>query len=95
VNGATQFFCPEALEMGPVSRATIEPDSQDVLRRFQQLRILPHVALLLFHTAAIAHRREIWRYRVLSPLAVMARGTSVCWFEFFQAQGNDDDRGSS
>lgn len=28
-----EFFCREALEMGPVSRATIEPDSQDVLRR--------------------------------------------------------------
>jgi hypothetical protein len=33
VNGATDFFSPTALEMGPVFRATIEPDSQDVFRR--------------------------------------------------------------
>ena len=42
-DGATQFFSKWALENSVEIRATIEPDSQDVFLKVQQLRTLPNV----------------------------------------------------
>jgi hypothetical protein len=59
----------DTLEKGPVFRATIEPDSQDVFLHVQLFRTLPYFELILSATWILmgAQRREFWLHHSVPP----------------------------
>lgn len=85
VNGATDFFWRQRLKSVLFSVLLSNPIRKTFFAD-QQLRILPHVASLLFLDASDGYApKRLLARQTFSQLAITARGNSVCWLLLFWA----------